>query len=151
MQTVSTSALDKLFGLLGHLNLTKTELEMVADEIEDINLKLALNGLSLETEQYICELNAQLHPLGINYRCPPALVTAEEDNDVQNQPDILNNGNEVNNICLNNEHRITTAYREILKEVFPIEGLKNILLFQLNTLKYTFLKVKVLNAVRFAQ
>src|SRR5215212_67925 len=43
---INSKIIDKFCGLLHFLNLSKQEFEMVADEIEDCNLKTALHGLS---------------------------------------------------------------------------------------------------------
>lgn len=49
METIANPVIDKLRGLLYSLTHTKEEIEMVADEVEDCNLRTALNGLSMES------------------------------------------------------------------------------------------------------
>ncbi len=149
MQTVNPSIVNKFFGLLTSLTHTKTEFELVADEIEECNLKTALNGLSMESSQYINELSMQLKTLGIEYQSPSVLYQLDGANNMSNEIDNKNNGDEIMYICRNNEDFITNAYREILNESFPFANLKEIMRFQLNALKYAFMKIKFLNSARF--
>ena len=50
MEHFNVTMLEKVCGLLFFLSQSKAEFEMVADEVEDCNLKTALNGLSSESD-----------------------------------------------------------------------------------------------------
>ena len=151
METLNTGVLNKLSGLLFFLKRSNNEFEMVADEIENYPLKIALNGLSEESSFYAKELKNYLNHLGIS----TAFIKYDrlKDTEYSNTSEQLtnsSNGNELNTICTYNEMYLTDAYSDLLKESLPFESLKEIILYQLNALKYSFLKIKTLNTARFA-
>ena len=150
METLSTGILNKLSGLLFFLKRSKNEFEMVADEVENYSLKSALNGLSEESSFYAGELKNYLIHLGIT--TPYIQYDSLADNlDYINETEQPNtNGNELNCICSYNETSLTAAYSDLLSEPLPFESLKEIILYQLNALKFTFMKIKTLNTARFA-
>ncbi len=150
METLNTGILNKLSGLLFFLKRSKTEFEMVADEVENYSLKTALNGLSEESSFYAGELKNYLKDLGI--KTPYIKYDSLVDNvDYLNEnPQQNSNGNELNCICNYNETSLTEAYSQLLSESLPFESLKEIILCQLNALKFSFMKIKTLNTARFA-
>jgi len=149
METLSTGIINKLSGLLFFLKRSKNEFEMVADEMENYSLKTALNGLSEESNYYEGELKNYLNHLGIitPYIQYDRLV---DNNTYDGAEQHNNNGNELNCICSHNEMSLTEAYSDLLNEPLPFESLKEIILYQLNALKFTFMKIKTLNTARFA-
>jgi len=58
MEQLHTSFKNKLFRLFHSLKGVNREFEIVSDEVENVNLKSALNSLSLESCQYVDELYA---------------------------------------------------------------------------------------------
>ncbi len=153
MENLSATISSKFHGLLSYLTRTKETFEMVADEIEDSNLKTAFNGLSVESSQYADELSVQLKTLGIPYDSPSIFINEQTNGEAgagDYDPD-CNEGDEVMNICCTSENNITKAYREILNEYFPFTGLREVMMYQLNALKCAFMKIKLLNATRFSQ
>ena len=149
METVTNPVIDKLRGLLYSLTHTKEEIEMVADEVEDCNLRTALNGLSMESSQYASELCMKLKTLGLQF--PKLSLEELEGSNSMPFEDISNgNGNELSYICNRNENFIITAYRNILSENFLLPGLRDIMMYQLNALKCAFMKIKLLNSARFS-
>ena len=149
METLNKNFIDKLGGLLHSLTHTKEELEMVADEVEDCNLRTALHGLSMESSQFASEICMQLKTLGVRF---PRLSLEELEGSNSMPFEEINNGpgNELSYICSRNENFITNAYRNILSEGFLFPGLRDIMLYQLNALKCAFMKIKLLNSARFS-
>ncbi|MEP6712669.1 MAG: hypothetical protein ABJA37_09650, partial [Ferruginibacter sp.] len=146
MEHLNISMLEKLCGLLFFLTRSKAEFEMVADEVEDCNLKTALNGLSSESDQYANEITTQLKTLGINGIGPKLLFEdSGEENDNLFCPPENARGNELMKICDNSENSITKAYNEILNEYFPFSNLRDIMSYQADSLKLAFRKIKTLN------
>jgi len=147
---INKSLIEKLQGLLYSLTHTKEELEMVADEVEECNLKTAINGLSMESSQYANELCMQLKTLGIHYNdSEPSLEVLDGANSMPLEE--LNDGlgNELSYICRRNENFIVNAYRNILNENLLFPGLRDIMQYQLNALRCAFMKIKLLNSARF--
>ncbi|MDB5202280.1 MAG: hypothetical protein JWQ27_1689 [Ferruginibacter sp.] len=149
MENINTKIIDKFCGLLFFLTRSRNEFEMVADEIEDCGLRTALNGLSTETNQFADEISSQLKSLGINP------VTKEDYfEDCINKGEDLRQqsgrGRELQTICTETEASITSAYSEILEDV-PFTTLKEMMTYQLNSLKFAFMKINMLNSARFAQ
>lgn len=147
-QTLNISFINKIYGLLCSLTHTKEEFEMVADEVEDCNLRTALHGMSLESSIYASELFMQLKTHGIQFPKLPqdlpegANLMLEED--LSDVP-----GNELFFICDRNEHFIINGYKNILSESFLFPGLRDIMMYQLHALKSGFMKIKFLNKARF--
>jgi len=151
METLNSKIADKFCGLLYSLTQSKNEFEMVADEIEDCNLKTALNGLSNESDLFAKEISNQLKTLGISDVVPANYFEhCINDNDVSNIEVKPGKGNELLAICNHSEHSITKAYWDILNEYVPFPTLRDIMTYQLNALKFAFMKIKMLNSARFA-
>ena len=150
MENFNARVIDKFCGLLHFLNISKKEFEMVADEIQDCNLRTALQGLSLESNQCVDELTTQLKTLGIPFKAPDTFELCLEDSYIPQAEYIPGTGNELMHICSNSENTITKAYSEILEEYLPIKSLRDMMMYQLNALKCAFLKIKTLNSARFA-
>ena|SRR6476620_643803 len=152
MEQLQTKIADKFCGLLSSLAQSRNEFEMVADEVEDCNLRTALNGLSTETDLFAHEIANQLKSLGITDALKTSYFDAclEEGNNFTGSPEHAGHGNELLAICNNKEHSITKAYWEILNEYVPFPTLRDIMTYQLNALKFAFMKIKMLNSARFA-
>ncbi|MEO7263442.1 MAG: hypothetical protein ABIW38_00955 [Ferruginibacter sp.] len=151
MEIINYSIADKLCGLLKFLRLYKTAFEIVAEEVEDCNLRTALYGLSAESIQYADEITTQLKTHGIPYRLDTDMMADCLDKFEENfNLEMPGKGNELTNICNCSENSITNAYNDVLNEYLPLASLRNVMLYQLNALKLSFLKVKMLNNARFA-
>jgi len=139
----------KFYRLLNHLLYTKSEFEIVADEIYDSRLKTALNGFSEESDTYIHELCLLLQPLGFEYQQPKSLMIPEKL--VPPGELLFNNskGNELQYICFTTEKHITATYRDILNGHFPFPVIRKIMIYQLSTLRLIFKKISFLNMARF--
>jgi hypothetical protein len=146
---INNSVIDKLRGLLYSLTLSKEEFEMVADEVEDCNLRTALNGLSMESSQYATELCMQIKALGIKFP-KPDLHELDGSNSMTFEDATSKNGYELLYICKRNENYIMTAYHNLLNENITFPGLRDIMLYQLDALKCAFMKINMLNTARFA-
>jgi hypothetical protein len=148
MEILSAGFITKFSGLLFFLKRSNKEFEMVADEMGNRSLRTALNGLSEESGYYAGELKNYLGSLGF----APATVTDEETEIYSYEPPAESPaaGYELLNICAHNEDTLVQAYNELMSECPPHQSLKEIMLCQLNALRYTFMKIKMLNTARFA-
>ena len=149
MELINNSLADKFCGLLNFLLVYRKAFEMVADEVEDCNLRTALHGLSAESVQYANEIKAQLKTHGIPYRLETDMLPNWQNSDDE-MVYVPGQGNELLNICNRSEKTITSAYTDLLNEYLPLENLRNIMLYQLNAIKLSFMKIKMLNNARFA-
>lgn len=153
MKQLTASTLSKFSGLMFFLKRSKDDFEMVADEIENYTLKSALNGLSEESHFYASEIKNYLKHLGIY---ASALSVTEfssnyfngdvSDTDIEN----CKKGLELQSLCSHNEKSLTKAYSDLLEETLPCKSLQEIIIYQLNALKFSFLKIQTLNTARFA-
>lgn len=151
MENFTSSALNKFSGLMFFLKRSRLDFEMVADEIENHSLKTALNGLSEESHYYASELKNYLKHLGVNTTTITEEVYHYDDfSSTSTLQENLHNGNELNSLCTYNETTLTQAYSDLLEEPLPCKSLQEIILYQLDALKITFLKIRTLNTARFA-
>ena len=147
MENINKNLLEKFCGLLFSLKKSKKDFELVADEIGDSSLRTALNGLSADSNYYAGEIRQQLFSLGLNAVIPES--SWENCGDMNFEYGSDEPGTELLNICTANENVLTQAYNEIITEQIPSQSLKEIMIFQLNALKYAFMKVRTLNNARF--
>ncbi len=150
MENFTSSALHKFTGLMFFLKRSKLDFEMVADEMENHSLKTALNGLSEESYYYASELKNYLKHLGVNTTVTDEVYRYEDFNSTNTLTENLQNGNELNSLCTYNEATLMQAYSDLLEEPMPCKSLQEIIMYQLNALKITFLKIRTLNTARFA-
>ncbi len=151
MELFTAGLTSKFSGLLFFLKRSRQEFEMVGDEIEDHPLRSALNGLSAESNWYAGEIKNYLTSLGVSAQLTDHLKF--EENESFGDYTVAESaalGGKVATICTHNEKSLLQAYSELLEEHIPFQTLKDIISYQLNALKYTFLKVKTLNDARFA-
>ncbi len=150
MEKLSSGLISKFCGLLFFLKRSKKEFEMVADEIGNTSLRTALNGLSDESNYYAGELKNYLSSLGAASSFTEGYTEDPEVFEFYPAGEPGAQGDELMNICTHNELTLVQAYNELLEESMPFQNLKDIMLYQLNALKYTFMKIKILNSARFA-
>lgn len=146
---IGTNLKDKLFKVLMYLTQTKAEFEMVADEVDEGNLKTALEGLSLESSLYANELCVQLQTLGIAVQTP-IIKDLQGANNMPLHATLTGKGNELHYICSKSEDSVIGAYKNILNEGMSIPGLYDLMMYQLSALKCAFTKIKMLNAARYS-
>lgn len=147
MDANNSSVLSKISSLIYSLTHTKEEIEMVADEVDDCNLRTALNGLSQESSIFATELCLQFRNAGIYF---PKLSLEELQGSNTMSDEVADApGDELSYICTRNENFLMAAYSHILNENFLFPGLRDIMTYQLNALKSAFQKIRLLNTARF--
>ena len=153
MNDLNASTLKKFSGLMFFLKRSKNDFQMVADEIENYTLKSALNGISEESNFYASEIINYLKHLGVNASSvSPTEFSSNYFNGDVSDTDSENceQGLELQCLCSYNEESLIKAYSELLEESLPCKSLQEIIIYQLNALKISFLKIKTLNTARFA-
>ncbi len=136
---------DKMYNLLSLLQLTRQEFELVSEEMNDDPVRLTLRGFAIETNQYEQELKSQLNMLEIKETTAVSFIKYDEL--LRSIHSIVNAGSlkEILNTCMATECFFEKAYRNVLNEYFPYQSLRDVLVYQLNGIKCSFMKLKLLN------
>ena len=149
-EMVTDNAEKKLLFLISYLQHIARDFEMIADEIEDKNLKNAFTSLSEENNQFAEELNCQLQQHGLLKPGSDLSLywfQAEEENF-----DILvpaSGNNELMQICDKSEYLFLKLYTDALKEFLSFKNLKDIMIYQYNSIRAGFFKLRLLNSLRY--
>jgi uncharacterized protein (TIGR02284 family) len=131
----------KLNSLLDVMHESKRGFESIALQSTDRNFQRALGGLALECSQYINELSNQISSLGakpISDKTKDKFIWNQISTKVEKEDDILN-------ACYGSERIILKAYRDVLNDPSVLHPLRQMITYQLNGMKYAFVKVKLLN------
>ncbi len=153
MNNLTASTISKFSGLMFFLKRSKKDFEMVADEIENYSLKSALNGLAEESSFFVSEIKNYLKHLGINSSIIPVTEFISNYYDASSSDiatESCQHGLELKSLCSYIEKSLIRAYCDLLDEPLPCKSLQEIIIFQLNALKISFLKIQTLNTARFA-
>ena len=149
MEKICQKFEEKLCALISFLTQLPAELEMIADEIDNENLRNALCSVAVESNQYARELNAQLRSLEIT---PPHIeYTNLEEELIQQDFSGLAfmKGRELSNICERSEAFFTKLYTDILSDYLPGTSLSAMMNYQLLGIKSAFMRIRFLNSLRF--
>jgi len=136
----------KLNSLLDVMHESKRGYEQIASQSNDKNFQRAVSGLALECSQYINELMNQICCLG----CRPT-ATSNKDRFIWNQISTnIKKQEDILNACYGSERIILKAYRDVLNDPSLLSPIRQLITYQLNGMKYAFVKVKLLNtAINF--
>jgi len=103
----------------------------------------------VESKQYAREISNQLQQFSI---CLPADYTGRLWNQIEeniNEHTYLARGGEIMALCNNCELYFGKLYEDVLKEYFPYKNLKDIIAYQLYASQCAFMKIRLLNSMRF--
>ncbi len=131
----------KLNSLLDVMHESKRGYERIASQSGDKNFQRAFSGLALECGQYINELTNQICSLGarpVVNKTQDKYIWNQVSTNVDQQEDILK-------ACYSSERIILKAYRDVLNDPSVLHPLRQMITYQLNGMKYAFVKVKLLN------
>lgn len=149
MQIISETLKEKLQILVAYLGQVNTGFEDIAEDIECTNLKTAIFALSVEAKQYAREIMDQLHEQHIFI---PAAATDQLwkkiETDIHEQA-VVAKGGEIAALCNNCEDYFNKFYEDILLEYLPLNNFKDIITCQLYAFKCAFMKIRLLNKMRF--
>lgn len=131
----------KLNSLLDIMQESKRGYEQIASQSNDKNFQRAVSGLALECSQYVNELTNQICSLGAKptvNKTKDKYIWNQISTNIKQQEDILN-------ACYGSERIILKAYRDVLNDPSVLHPLRQMITYQLNGMKYAFVKVKLLN------
>jgi len=152
MQKIDKMISAKLCRLLSFLHKAGEEFEKIAQKIKDKNIKMSIRGIIIETNQYKRELNSQLQSLRIKEIKSIDIVQNANTEEVLKNNHLNNKittDKEILELCCQSEANFEKAYRNVLNEYFPFNNLREILIYQLNELKCTFIQLKLLRSVQW--
>lgn len=149
MESINDSLKEKLQRLVSYLCQVTKGFENIAVDVECTKLKTAIFTLSIEARQYAEEISDQLQEININL---PVTATDQLwkkiESDIYEQAGCLKGG-EIIALCNNCEKYFNKFYEDILLEYLPVKNFKDIITFQLYATKLSFMKIRLLNKLRF--
>lgn len=150
MENINESLKGKLQSLVSYLCQVTKGFETIATDIECANLKTAIFTLSVEARQYAEEISAKMEELNITI---PLTATDQLwkkiESDIHEQAG-FSKGGEIVALCNNCEIYFTKFYEDILLEYMPLKNFKDIITFQLYATRFSFMKIRLLNTLRFS-
>lgn len=152
METMTLSSLtinNKLDNLVSFLRAIHKGFEQIAEEVDNFNLKMAIKAMAIESSQYAREIIIQFKKFNTNIKVAEYEdLWAEVENTV-NQQAALTHGGEILEFCNNAEHRVKKLYGEVLEEPLLYSSIKSVITYQLYAAECAFMKIKLLNEMRF--
>ena len=149
MSYINETLREKLQSLVSYLGQVTKGFETVAEDIECNNLKTAIFALSVEAKQYAEEITNQLQEEHILL---PVTATDQLwkkiEAEIHEQAEFAKGG-EITALCNNCESYFNKFYEDILMEYLPIKNFKDIITCQLYAVTCAFMKIRLLNKMRF--
>ena len=143
---LSVHAEQKMVHLIAYLHQVSKDFEMIADDLEDKNLKHAFMALSEENKQFASDLHHYAKNFGVSLSAGELPLFMDNDFP-QTVPDCRNN--ELLHICDSNEYLFLKLYTDALKEFLNFAKVKDLMIFQYNSIRAGFVKLRMLNSLRF--
>lgn len=134
--------LDSISDLCGLLWQGKKAYEQAAAALPDNALRRTILTLAQESNQYACELCAQLRTLGRKAPDEKAYASGIRTNRFRDSNAVLR-------FCQRKEKRIVNAYGKLLKKAAVHEGVQNMIRYQLNGMRNAFVQIQLLSSLRF--
>lgn len=151
MDTIKDTLQSKLQSLVSFLGQINRGFNTVAEEIDCSNLKTALVAVAVESKQYAKEIRDQLKLLNITI---PQEYTDQLWNRIElsiHEQAGFTKGDEIVALCNNCESYYGKLYDDVLQEYLPYKNLKDIITYQLFATQCAFMKIRLLNTLRFNQ
>jgi len=149
IDTINNTLKSKLQNLVSFLVQITRGFDTVAEEIDCSNLKTALVAVAVESKQYAKEIRDQLRLLDITI---PLVQTDQLWERIEiniHEQAGLGKGSEIVALCNNCEIYFSQLYKDVLQEYLPQKNFKDIIMYQLYATECAFMKIRLLNALRF--
>lgn len=140
---------DRFGAIISFLKQLSGKVEMIADEIDNENLKNAMRSFAIESNQYANELKAEMKNLNITKSFVDFNNLIEEVTETKIETLTEEKGKEILTFCESCETFFHKMYSEFLNDLLPNISLKNIISYQLMGIKSAFMRIKTLNTLRF--
>lgn len=149
MDSINEILKGKLQNLVSFLCQITEGFETLAEDIECSNLRTAIIAVSVESKQYAKEIRNQLQEFNVSVPLTGAnQLWARIETNVHEQASFAKGG-EIVALCNNCEDYFNKLYEDILQEYFPFKKFKDIITYQLYATQCAFMKIRLLNALRF--
>ena len=150
MELINDSLKEKLQRLVSYLCQVTKGFENIAVDVECTELKTAIFTLSVEARQYAEEICNKLQEININV----PLASTDQlwkkiESDIYEQAGCLKGG-EIIALCNTCEAYFNKFYEDVLLEYLPLRNFKDIIAFQLYATRFSFMKIRLLNKLRFS-
>ncbi len=148
-ETINDTLKKKLQNLVSFLWQITKGFDDISEEIDCSNLKTAMKAVAVESKQYAKEIKDQLglFDISIPTEYTDQLWKLIEIN-IHEQASSAKGG-EIVALCNNCEIFYNKLYDDILKEYLPYKNLKDIITYQLYATQCAFMKIRLLNNLRF--
>jgi hypothetical protein len=149
MENVNYRLRCKLQSLVSFLSQVNKGIDAVAEEIDNANLKTAMIALAVESKQYAKEISKQLEQFNIGGASEFTDHVWKQIEAGINEQAGVTKGAEIIALCSNCENYFRKMYDDVLQEYLPCKNLKDIITCQLFALQSAFMKIRLLNTLRF--
>ena len=147
---INNSLRKKLQSLVEFLSQVNKGFDAVAEEVDNANLKSAMMAVAVESKQYAREISNQLNLWEITNTAEGVEnIWTKIEASVQEQAGLAK-GDEIVALCNNCESYFSKLYEDALQEYFPYKNLKDIITYQLYAAQCAFMKIRLLNNLRFS-
>ena len=140
---------DRFGAIISFLKQLSGKVEMIADEIDNVNLKNAMRSFAIESNQYANELRAEMKNIDITKSYVDFNDLIEEVIETNIKEENAEKGKEILTFCESCEAFFNKVYSEFLTDFLPTLSLKNIINYQLMGIMSAFMRIKTLNTLRF--
>jgi hypothetical protein len=149
MNTIHNSLETRLRDLLSFLGRLNKTFDSVAEEVDNTDLKTAMIAMAVESKQYAKEIRDHLKKS--NVEIPPVYANDTWDQIEQcvTEEAVHEKGSEILVLCDCCEKHTRKLYKEVLDEYVPWKNLKSIITYQLYAAECAFMKIRLLNSLRF--
>ena len=151
LDSISHPLQSKLQTLVSFLSQINRGFDSIAEEIDCANLKSALIAVAVESKQYAREIGNQLEHFNITIPVEYSDQAWKQIEDSVNEQASLARGGEIAALCNNCEVYFSKLYEDVLQEYFPYKNLKAIISYQLYATRCAFMKIRLLNTLRFGE
>ena len=138
----------KLCNMLSFLKQTTSEFETIANSVDDKDFKMALQGISVQANQYANELASQLKCMDVYYLSPFTHFKRDEVFILAHEVNADKSKKNIRSICDQSELFFKTAYEDILNIDFTYPFLKDIIRSQFNGIHSAFMQMRLLNTFK---
>ena len=151
VELINDTLQNKLASLVSFLSQITKGFDDIAEEIDCNNLKTAMQAMAVESKQYANEISDQLQMFGVFIPEEYTDMLWEKIENSVHEEASFARGGEILALCNNCEIYYSKLYKDVLQENIPFKNFKNIITYQLYAIQCAFMKIRLLNSLRFSQ